>query len=148
MSTREQSRQRRLKEEESKSNLMFWNVAWLLINGVSTNLNDDCSSIQGQALTLTTTFPGDPNLLRSHCKPESVFNNPNLLPLQRQSSWRHLSKPSHLHFCISENGNCQYTHALQNELFSANITSRLFTSPTLEGSPHMGRTFLWQTFLL
>ena len=28
------SRQRRLKEEESKSNLMFWNVAWLLINGV------------------------------------------------------------------------------------------------------------------
>ena len=28
------TRQRRLKEEESKSNLMFWNVAWLLINGV------------------------------------------------------------------------------------------------------------------
>jgi len=28
------TRQRRLKEQESKSNLMFWNVAWLLINGV------------------------------------------------------------------------------------------------------------------
>ena len=30
-----QTRQRRLKEEESKSNLVFWNLAWLLINGVN-----------------------------------------------------------------------------------------------------------------
>ena len=29
-----QSRQRKLKEKESKSNLVFWNFAWLLINGV------------------------------------------------------------------------------------------------------------------
>lgn len=55
-------RQRRLKEQESKSNLMFWNVAWLLINGVILICCAVTANLRPKS-AIPTFFPFDDNHL-------------------------------------------------------------------------------------
>ena len=78
------TRQRRLKEEESKSNLMFWNVAWLLINGVIQipylRLILKLMLTQHDA-DADADVAGDPHLLRCDSQPEAKVSHPHLLPL-------------------------------------------------------------------
>jgi len=56
------TRQRRLKEQESKSNLMFWNVAWLLINGVILICCTFTANLRPKS-AIPTFFPFDDNHL-------------------------------------------------------------------------------------